>query len=148
MPSKVKVTHPCAPVTSNPASVIPPTGESHPSSNATVVTTTSDIPNAAMQTECTVNPLGTDMDCEEHNPASEPTPSTSEVSPVPKIPPRKKKTPRAGKTTSGKPNINTLDNFVNKESPSCKRKSSDDAGSPSSAQIQKSTRTDGADVVS
>ena len=138
----------CAPVTSTPVSVIPPTGESHPSSNANDVTTTSDIPNAAMQTECTVNPPDTDMDCEEHNPASEPTPSTSDVSSVPKIPPRKKKTPRTGKTISGKPNINTLDNFVNRESPSCKRKPSGDAGSPSSAQIQKSTRTDGADVVS
>ena len=72
----------------------------------------------------------------------------SDVSSVPKIPPRKKKTPRTGKTISGKPNINTLDNFVNRESPSCKRKPSGDAGSPSSAQIQKSTRTDGADVVS
>ena len=135
-------------VTSTPVSVIPPTGESHPSSTVNDVTTTSDIPNAAMQTECTVNPLGTDMDCEEHNPASEPTPSTSDVSSVPKIPPRKKKTPRAGKTTSGKPNINTRDNFVNKQSPSCKRKSSGDVGYLSSAQIQKSTRTDGADVVS
>ena len=88
------------------------------------------------------------MECEEHKPVSEPTPSTSGVSSVPKIPSRKKKTPRAGKTTSGKPNINTLDNFVNKESLSCKRKPSGDAGSPSSAQIQQSTRTDGADVVS
>ena len=135
----------CAPVTSTPVSVISLTGESYPSFKANDVTTISDISNAAMQTECTVNLPDTDVDCEEHKPASEPTPSTSDVISVTKIPPRNKKIPRAGKTTSGKPTINTLDN---KEFPSCKRKPSGDAGSPSSAQIQKSTRTDGADVVS
>ena len=47
-----------------------------------------------------------------------------------------------------KSSLNTLDNFVNKESPSCERKLSGDTGSPSSIQNMKSSRTDGADSVS
>ena len=44
-------------------------------------------------------------------------------------------------------NMNTLDNYITKES-SSKRKPSGDAASPSSVQVSKSTRTDGADSVS
>ena len=95
---------------------------------------------------CVATPPDTEMDCEA--PVSEPISSTSGVNSVLKIPPPKKKTSHAGKTASGKLNINTLDNFVSKESPSCKRKLSDDPGSPSSAYVQKSTGTDGANVVS
>ena len=71
------------------------------------------------------------MDCEA--PESQEVPSTSGVDSAPKIPPRKKKmTGRLAKTSSTR---NTLDNFVNKESPSCKRKPSGDAGSPTSTQV-------------
>ena len=67
----------------------------------------------------------------------------------PSVPPRKKKSLRPGKSLSTvKSTVNTLDNFVSKESPSCKRKPSGDAESPSSTQITKSNRTDGADTVS
>ena len=44
--------------------------------------------------------------------------------------------------------MNTVDSFVTKDSPSCKRKLSGDAGSPSSIQNMKSSRTDGANSVS
>ena len=68
---------------------------------------------------------------------------------IPPVPPRKRKSLRSGKSLSTvKSSVNTLDNFVSKESPSCKRKPSGDAGSPSSTQITKSNRTDGADTVS
>ncbi len=65
------------------------------------------------------------------------------VNPSPTIPPRKK---RGNRSTTAK--VNTLDNFVRKESPVVKRKLSSEAGSPSSVQVAKSTRTDGADDVS
>ena len=98
----------------------------------------------------TTPPSTTDdgMECEASDP--QPTTSTSDDIPPPKAPPRKKLL-RGGKSSTFKTvksSLNTLDNFVNKESPSCKRKPSGDAGSPSSIQNMKSSRTDGADSVS
>ena len=49
--------------------------------------------------------------------------------------------------TSVSSNLNTLDNYITKDSPA-KRKPSGDAASPTSSQVSKSTRTDGADAVS
>ena len=89
--------------------------------------------------------LDTKMDCVPSE--SQPLPSTSGFIPPPTVPPRKKIS-RVGRSSSSAKNINTLDNFVTKESPSCKRKPSGDAGSPSSTQTLKSTKTDGADSVS
>ena len=84
------------------------------------------------------------IDCEA--PESQEVLSTSGVGSAPKLPPRKKKmTRRPAKTSSRR---NTLDNFVNKESPSCKRKPSGDAGSPTSTQDVKLTRTGGSDKAS
>ena len=54
---------------------------------------------------------------------------------------------RNSSSASGSSKINTLDNFIIKDSPT-KRKPSGEAGSPSSIQVNKSTRTDGADSVS
>ena len=71
---------------------------------------------------------------------------------APKVPPRRKRTPKTKQSSASvtvKSYVNTLDNFVHKESPSCKRKLSDgSSGSPSSAQLTKTTRTDGADTIS
>ena len=54
---------------------------------------------------------------------------------------------RNSSSASGSSKINTLDNFIIKDSPT-KRKPSGEAGSPSLIQVNKSTRTDGADSVS
>ena len=91
------------------------------------------------------NPTITDMDHE--TTPSQPVPSTSGVTSIPKVPPRRERSSRKG-SSSVKPLMNTLDSFVTKDSPSCKRKPSGDAGSPSSIQNMKSSRTDGADSVS
>ena len=88
------------------------------------------------------------MECEASDP--QPTPSKSGHTSAPKAPPRKKSHSGGKSSTSKtvKSGLNTLDKFVKKESPSCKRKPSGDAGSPSSIQNTKSSRTDGADSVS
>ena len=78
---------------------------------------------------------------------SQSVPPTSGVTSIPKVPPRREKSLRKG-SSSVKPLMNTLDSFVTKDSPSCNRKPSGDAGSPSSIQNMKSSRTDGADSVS
>ena len=63
-------------------------------------------------------------------------------------PPRKIATVRRKPSqTSIASNLNTLDNYITKDS-SAKRKPSGDAASPTSSQVSKSTRTDGADAVS
>ena len=91
------------------------------------------------------NPTITDMDHE--TTPSQSVPPTSGVTSIPKVPPRRERLSRKG-SSSVKPLMNTLDSFVTKDSPSCKRKPSGDAGSPSSIQNMKSSRTDGADSVS
>ena len=53
---------------------------------------------------------------------------------------------RNSSSASGSSKINTLDSFIIKDSPT-KRKPSGEAASPSSIQVSKSTRTDGADSV-
>ena len=64
-------------------------------------------------------------------------------------PPRRQKKPKVQETPpfSAKTRLNTLDNYVSKGSPA-KRKPSGEAGSPTSMQVSKSNRTDGADFVS
>ena len=82
----------------------------------------------------------------------QPVPSASGPTLAPKVPPRRKRTPKTKQSSASvtvNSYVNTLDNFVNKESPSCKRKLSDgSSGFPSSAQLTKTTRTDGADTIS
>ena len=82
----------------------------------------------------------------------QPVYSASGPTSAPKVPPRRKRTPKTKQSSASvtvKSYVNTLDNFVHKESPSCKRKLSDgSSGSPSSAQLTKTTRTDGADTIS
>ena len=106
-------------------------------------------------------PIANDMSCKEAD--SQPVPSTSGHSvslsvpsmsghtSLPRAPSRRKKSPRTRQGSTSvtvKSSVNTLDNFVSKESPSCKRKLSDNSGSPSSVQLTKTTRTDGADTIS
>ena len=74
------------------------------------------------------------------------------INTTPAAPPRRTRTSvrpvKSSSSSSAKPALNTLDNFVNKDSPSCKRKPSGDAGSPSSNQYTKSSRTDETDTPS
>ena len=77
-------------------------------------------------------------------------PTNSAVSPntAPLRPPRRIAAVRRNSSSaSGSSKINTLDHFIIKDSPT-KRKPSGEAASPSSIQVNKSTRTDGADSVS
>ena len=110
---------------------------------------------------CKSTPIANDMSCKEPDSQSVPStsghsvslsvPSTSGHTSLPRAPPRKKKSPRTRQGSTSvtvKSSVNTLDNFVSKESPSCKRKLSDNSGSPSSVQLTKTTRTDGADTIS
>ena len=79
----------------------------------------------------------------------QPVPSASGPTSAPKVPPRRKRTPKTKQSSVSvtvKSYVNTLDNFVHKESPSCKRKLND--GSYGSPQLTKITRTDGADTIS
>ena len=77
------------------------------------------------------------------DPASESTSSWVKIDCVASVQPRNNTTPAApprrtrtsvrpvksSSSSSAKPALNTLDNFVNKDSPSCKRKPSGDVGS-------------------
>ena len=73
--------------------------------------------------------------------------STTEHSTPTKPPPRKTK----GKQSDGQvvaKHVNTIDKYIKRDSPATKRKLSNDTVSPSSAHVDKTTRTDGADVTS
>ena len=125
--------------------VNPPPSTGVPCTNTDDSTLTTDVTNISSGTEDNSSTSDIKMDCATSE--SQPLPSTSGFIPPPIVPPRKKIS-RVGRSSCSAKNINTLDNFVTKESPSCKRKPSGDAGSPSSTQTLKSTRTDGADTVS
>ena len=62
--------------------------------------------------------------------------------------PRKTKTKPVSVLNSNAKQMNTIDNYVTRDSPFTKRKMSDESTSPSSVQIAKTIRTDGDGVVS
>ena len=121
----------------------PPTGV--PCTNTDDSTLTTDVTNISSGTEDNSRTSDTKMDCVTSE--SQPLPSTSGFILPPTVLLRKKIL-CVGRSSSSAKNFNTSDNFANKESPSCKRKPSGNAGSPLSTQTLKSTRTDGADSVS
>ena len=67
---------------------------------------------------------------------------------LPNKPPRKTKTKPVSVLNSNAKQMNTIDNYVTRDSPSIKRRLSDESTSPSSVQIAKTIRTDGDGVVS
>ena len=125
--------------------VSPPPSTGVPCTNTDDSTLTTDVTNISSGTEDNSSTSDTKMDCVTSE--SQPLPSTSGFILPPTVLPRKKIL-CVGRSSSSAKNINTSDNFVTKESPSCKRKPSGNAGSPSSTQTLKSTRTDRADSVS
>ena len=66
---------------------------------------------------------------------------------LPDKPPRKTKTKPVSVLNSNAKQMNTIDNYVTRDSPSIKRRLSDESTSPSSVQIAKTIRTDGDGVV-
>ena len=60
---------------------------------------------------------------------------------LPNKPPRKTKTKPVSVLNSNAKQMNTIDNYVTRDSPSTKRKLSDESTSPSSVQIAKTSRT-------
>ena len=63
---------------------------------------------------------------------------------TPNQPPRKPRVNRSDTRSTGK-NVNTLDNYVKRDTPTSKRRLSSDTISPSSVQVAKTTRTDEGD---
>ena len=90
----------------------------------------------------TINNLSTEQAQPIHTDRAGPPEESSED---PSIQTRKPNQRRRGINTPAKSNMNTLDKYVTKDT--VKRKPSGEAGSPSSVQVSKVTRTDGADTV-
>ena len=118
----------------NESVVIVNTNEVQPSPSSSTILPSESTPHST-ETSCTPTPQSNDT-------------SGASLNTPPVRPSRRKSIVRRKPSEiSTISNMNTLDNYITKES-SAKRKPSGDAASPSSVQVSKSTRTDGADSVS
>ena len=135
-------THLCSPI--NLAS-------SSPASTSVTVTPLSLVPDTASSSGSEgelIKCMKTILDDKSLN--SEATTNLQEplLSQLPNKPPRKTKTKQVSVLNPNAKQMNTIDNYVTRDSPSTKRRLSDESTSPSSVQIAKTIRTDGDGVVS
>ena len=124
---------------------------SSPASTSVTVTPLSLVPDTASSSGSEgelIKCMNTILDDKSLN--SEATTNLQEPlhSQLPNKPPRKTKTKPVSVLNSNAKQMNTIDNYVTRDSPSIKRRLSDESTSPSSVQIAKTIRTDGDGVVS